>query len=270
MASLTEFVTQYALHPHVQEIVNEVETKTGKPIDFRSQPGLSAAATTKVARQRMSRHILIFDPAQAHRLNHLVPHECAHIFRLWDLPPEERLVPASEPANVMRAYQKVEPETAFLPLQLRAQLLCQWVHGLTLLVSNQPIDVRIERWLYETFPSLREEQEKSLVEDAEQIIKGLSPEVERLTPPTIFRAANAMNYAYLQCIGKLIGRSYSSKFIGQSEIISLGKELNAILTDDQPSDTAQVNRCAAKLGIQDWFIWRDFEDMPESYYEGIL
>jgi hypothetical protein len=70
--------------------------------------------------------------------------------------------------------------------------------------------------------------------------------VQRLTLPTIFRVTSAMTTPIFNVIGKLIGRNYSSKFIGQSEIISLGKELNAILTDDQPSDIAQVNRCAVK------------------------
>jgi hypothetical protein len=133
-------------------------------------------------------------------------------------------------------------------------------------VTNQPVDVRIERWIASDYPGLEQEQIEGLEKDARVALQGLTTEVERTTPPTAFRASNAMNYAYLNHIGEITGRDYRRRFRDREEIVELGQRLYEISTEEW-SDIEVADRWAEVIGIKEWFSWRAFEDMPESYYQ---
>ena len=78
---------------------------------------------------------------------------------------------------------------------------------------------------------------------------------------------DALNYAYLDHIGDILERSFESKFARSLEIVTLGRSVSQILDEDTASDRELVDRCAEAIQVRDWFIWLDFEDMPDSYYE---
>jgi hypothetical protein len=57
-----------------------------------------------------------------------------------------------------------------------------------------------------------------------------------------------------------------SRFRDPEEIVELGQRLYEISTEDW-SDIEVADRWAETLGIEEWFSWRAFEDMSESYYQ---
>jgi hypothetical protein len=260
-----ELQTRYRLLPEVVGILELVQQVSEKDIDFRPVRKLNVAATTKVARQRMPQHIISFDRGKADRINYIIAHECGHILRMLQLPPADRLVPATTSATVSIAAEVLADEVTFLPPALIPKMLDVWVGGLVLQVTNQPVDVKIEQWLYSNYPGLRREQVQGLEKDARVALKALAIEVERMAPPTVFRISNAMNYAYLNHINKITGRNYRNRFRGRQEIIGLGKQLYEI-SEGEWSDVEVANQWAEHLGIRQWFSWIGFEDMPESYY----
>jgi hypothetical protein len=81
----------------------------------------------------------------------------------------------------------------------------------------------------------------------------------------VSRRANALNYAYLQHIEDIMGRSCESTFRGKPEIIALGETLSEILDDDTTSDRELVDRFADTIQVSVWFIGIDFEDVPAAY-----
>jgi hypothetical protein len=88
-----------------------------------------------------------------------------------------------------------------------------------------------------------------------------------VTAPTVFKRSNAMNYAYLKHLGAILSRSFERDFREYSDIVRLGETLAQILTNENLSDIDLIDEWARVLGMKDWFVWKDFEDMPASYYK---
>jgi hypothetical protein len=136
-------------------------------------------------------------------------------------------------------------------------MLEMWVAGLVLQVVNQPADVRIGRWLYATYPGLRSEQVRALKQDAQVALQGLSPDVERLTSPTVFRLSNAINYAYLSHVGRIIRGNYRAEFLDWS--------LYDASQDEGLTDLEVVSGWVERSRLGRLFLWVEFEDTPESF-----
>jgi hypothetical protein len=264
--NLDELAAGHELLPDVFEIAQLVSETTGKEIDFRPADNLSVTATIKIARERMERHILYFDRHAADRLNYVIAHESGHALRMLRLDPADRRVPVTDQATLAVAARDMGDEITFLAPALRPQMLEMWVGGLVQQLTNQPVDVRIERWLHANYPGLRSEQVRALRKDAQVELEGLSRDVERLTPPTIFRFSNAMNYAYLSHAGRIIRGNYLGRYRKRPEILKLGQALYEASRDEGMTDWEVINRWVEHLGVSEWFRWVGFEDMPESYF----
>jgi len=257
---------EYRLNLAVADIAEQVETVSGKGIDFRSVPMLDGRARAKMARGRMERHLVLFNPNERPHLSHILAHECARIVRMFKTPPADRKVPASTSATLRVARDQVAEQVQSLRRDLWKQVVEMWIHGLITQVTSQPIDVRIERWMHEQYTSLHREQRRSLRTESRTITASLSAEVKRVTPAAIFRRSHALNYAYLHHIGDIVGRSFEDKFRGNQEVITMGEVVSQILDDEQITDRELVNQVAEAVLERDWFVWIDFEDMPQSYY----
>lgn len=261
---------QYPLHPQVLEIYKAVKAISDKDVDFRELPKLDVAARTKIARQRMPKHVIFYNYEQIGRINYILAHEFGHIIRMFSLPPAERLVQANEDQHIRLAAETLSHEMKALPVTLRPKMLTMWVSGLISQLVNLPIDTRIEQWLAANHPAFASEQIKGLKVDVDAAVRVLSPDVERLIAPTIFRFSSAMGYAYLRAIAPILNENPLAPYEKRSEIVALGEQLYHWLEDQTLSDLAIVNRWAETLGISEWFYWRDFEDMPESYYQDVI
>jgi hypothetical protein len=262
---LDHLADEYHLNLAVPTIVEQVEQASGKGIDFRPAPKLQVRARTKMARQKMPQHVILFNPKEQLHLSHLLAHECARILRILETPPEERKIPASKPETLQVARNEIRGEAQFLPDHIRDEMVDLWIHGLITQVTSQPIDVRIEEWIADNHPGMGQEQRRSLRTETRTITANVSPDVKRTSPATIFKRSNAMNYAYLDHIGDIMGRSFESKFRSSPEIVALGETISGILDDSTVSDHHLVNRIAEAVQVRDWFIWLDFEDIPKSY-----
>ena len=186
---------------------------------------------------------------------------------MFQAPPEDRQVAASTPETLRTARDEIGAEAEHLPPDLREEMVDRWIHGLITQVTSQPVDARIEQWISETYPGLREGQKRSLRTEIRTIIASISPEVKRTAPASVFKRSHAMNYAYLDHIGDIMERSFESTFRGHPDIVTLGQILSDLLDNDDLSDQELVNRCAEVVHTSNWFIWLSFEDMLPSYYD---
>jgi hypothetical protein len=269
--NLAELHDNYSIIPAIDQIAEEVVDVTGKEIEFRARNDLQVHASTKVARERMPRHIIVFKASEGARLNHLIAHECGHILRMMRAAPEERVVPAQTPEKREVALRTLQGELTRLPIPPAAQsrIVDVWINGLVLQLTNLPVDIYIERWIRNSYPDLHEEQVRSLKVGAAENLQGLSKEVQRVTPRLLFEASNAMNFPYMMEVGKITGESYRSPYRLHANILSKGRKLQRVLSEEDQGyrgDLEHIRQWAEILGIADWFIWQDFEDMPESYY----
>ncbi len=257
------------LQPEVKDILDTVTELTGKDIFFKIDETMPYDAITKIARQRMPEHIIILKQTPEMRTNHLIAHECGHIIRLMIAPAEKRVIPVTESSLLKEAYSKLSDELNVIPENIRTQAFQMWVNGLIMQLTNLPVDTRIERWLYNKYPSFRKTQLESIKEDVIKSLNGLSKKMEENIIPTIFHKSNSMIFAYLKILGHITGEKYKHHFKKHPSIIADGKKLLPYLEKDDEGflqDLEIINSWAKVMSIDDWFTWIGFEDVPESYY----
>jgi len=263
-----ELSSRFCILPVLSEIIENVREVSRKDIDFRAVTRLPTYASTKIARDRMERHVIYFRENIADRLTYIIAHECGHIIRMMEAPIEKRVVPGTSIRQRGETIKALDISVEDHPIQL----INMWIDGLVLQLTNLPVDIRIERWLNREYPGLSDEQQKGLSIDAGKTLAGLSDEVRRITPPKIFQLSNSMTFAYLRGIGEITGERYDREFYGYRSILSAGKTLYKIADserDDFEGDVTIINSWAKILGLDTAFSWIDFEDMPESYFDDV-
>jgi len=256
----------------VPAVLEEVKAVTGKGIEFIPHDNLPAFAILKMARKNMPSHLIYYKTKHDEIINHLVVHECGHLFRIFRCPENQRLIPYSDQQTKLIALEQIENEIMALMPGLSkdkiAHLFNLWCDGLIRQVTNLPPDIMIEKWIYNQFPSLRHLQLKSIKKQHSESIAGLTESVRRTTPKTVLFASNIMNYAFFRILGLHIGQNFVKAYSATS-YLGKGKDL-AFLTekdyaDSHEGDNLMINRWAAFVNISDWFKWRGFEDVPPGY-----
>ena len=258
-----------SLRRDVRDILWRAERMTGREIRIVPYPSLEAWASIRVARKGEARHTLRYNPRYGRHLDYLVAHECGHLLRLWSVTPEERFVPAVGRKERMIAYGRLLEELSnplrLLPEQAVAGLLRTWHDGIVRQVSSFPVDIRIEAWLYEHYPGMREAQVPALVEQLVENQMVLRPEVATSTPESVYRASAAINCAFAQSLALLL-REPSLCRAYPHELSRLGgRLLGQISSQEDPShtgDVATANGWAELLGLSGWFRWTRVDDVP--------
>ena len=181
-------------------------------------------------------------------------------------------MPFSDKQIKLNALKQINNEimalTSVLSEEQIAQVINLWYDGLIRQVTNLPPDIMIERWIYDSFPTLRSLQLKSIKKQHSESIAGLTETVRTMTPPTILFASNVMNYAFLRILGLHIGQNFVREY-SSTMYLNRGKELAALTEkdyeDSHEGDNLMIDKWAAFVNISGWFQWRGFEDVPAGY-----
>ena len=256
----------------VPAVLEEVKNVTGKGIEFIAQENLATYAALKMARKNMPSHLIYYKKEHDEIINHLIVHECGHLFRIFKCPENQRLMPYSDQQIKYNALKTIENEIMALTDTLSedqiAHIIDLWYNGLIRQVTNLPPDIMIEKWIYDQFPTLRPLQLKSLKKQHSESVAGLTETVHRMTPQTILFASNVMNYAFFRILGLHIGQNFVREYSSTRYIVK-GKELASIseknYTDSHDGDNLMIDKWAAFVNISEWFKWRGFEDVPRDY-----
>jgi len=256
----------------VPAVIEEVKSISGKGIEFIPKENLATYAALKMARKDMSSHLIFYKKEHDEIINHLIVHECGHLFRIFKCPENQRLMPYSDQQMKYNALKKIEDEicalTKILSEDQMAHIIDLWYNGLIRQVTNLPPDIMIEKWIYDKFPTLRQLQLKSLNKQLTEAVSGLTETVARMTPPTILFASNVMNYTFFRILGLHIGENFIRRY-SSTPYLGKGKELSAITekdyNDTHEGDNMMINKWATFVNISDWFKWRGFEEVPPDY-----
>lgn len=219
----------------------------------------------------MSHHIIRYSGANYSLLNHHIAHECGHILRYYATPKGYQIVPYSDEQTNRVAIADIENyDREFiksLPIDLRYQIIPVWINRLIHQVTTLPSDIYIEKWIFDNFSSLRNEQRKSLGQTQKEAIKAVQPETRSRFPKVIIEKSIAMNYAFYKKIDEITGSAFFKKF-NQPTFRTMGETLYSCIQDEDTGlvgDISLVKQWARILQIKDWFKWRDFESIPLDY-----
>ena len=265
------FIESVNLKEPTRTILDETEQLTGKPFCFIHAPDLTVQAVVKIARSSMDHHIIKYSSTDSSLLNHLIAHECGHIRRYYAAPKEERLVPASNNLTYRNAIMYIEKCDSNLlksyPIYHRYQIANLWIDGLIQQVTNQPSDTYIEQWIFNEYPELRNDQQRSLGQIHTRAMKALDPTVNSKLPRIIVESSTSMNYAFFKKIDQTTGSTFFESFEQLSARV-IGEDLFCCIGDEDKGlvgDISIANEWAEILQIRDWFTWGDFEDIPSGY-----
>ncbi|MEI6293898.1 MAG: hypothetical protein WCP36_09445 [Methanomicrobiales archaeon] len=265
------FIKSVNLNESTQAILYETEQLTGKSFDFIHNSKLPVRAIVKIARSSMDHHIITYSGTDFSLLNHHIAHECGHIQRYYAAPKENRLMPVSDGQTHQNAITDIEKyDKNFLkslPIDLRYQIIPVWINGLIQQVTNLPSDTYIEKWIFDNYPEIRNDQQQSLRQTHTEAIKTLNPKVHSQFPKIIIESSIAMNYAFYKKIDETTGSKYFQNY-KQSSIRAIGEDLYRCIGDEDRGLVADIsisNEWARILQIKDWFKWTDFENIPPGY-----
>lgn len=268
---LEQFIQSVNLKESTKAILSETQDFTGKPFDFRHDPSLPVQASVKIARSSMSNHIVTYSGTDPSALSHQIAHECGHINRYYRAPTERRLVPSSDAKTLQAAIIDIEARDKALlrsfPLEVRYRILPSLVSGLIYQLTNLPTDIYIEKWIFETYPDLRQDQRRSLEKTHREAVEGLNPALRSRLPRVVVDGSGAMNYAFFKKIDKITGSTFLREF-RRLPSKKIGESLYKLVQDDDTGlegDIRLVNEWAERLKVTGWFKWIDFEMIPPDY-----
>lgn len=266
VASLYE-IEGIQLPGDTRDILELTGERTGKGFEFRAQ-GFDLSdtwASVKVARGDMPDHLVLYHPGHKEHLPYLIAHECGHVLRLYGVPEEERRLPSVNRAhrrNIVYAIgNDIEKfhRIGLSPDHL-SQLVTMWHGGIIRQLTNMPVDMRIERWLYEEHPGLREYQVPALIEQLRENFQVLSSQVKELTPRKVYEASNGLNAAYARYLSLMLAEDgHYSPYVG-TPFERVGRELGDYqwMTTDlgYKGDVQAINRWSRYFGTIGWWEWR--------------
>jgi hypothetical protein len=203
-------------------------------------------------------------------LDHLITHELGHIVRLHRVPEAERLAAFVSPECRARAARQLAADGEFVPLLAQGMapenvvdFLSDWHEALAIQVSNGPVDLRIEQWIFDRFPGLRKVQELSLTQEVHRGDEAFHPLARQLIPASIYWPTLAMNAAQAHHVTQLFERPELLTTYNIHRLTRLGEHLTRIVLDASDeghrSDMAATNRWAGELKLTGWFEWQPFE-----------
>ncbi len=258
----------------VKDILKSIEELTQKRFRFVEKNDLETYAGVRIARSNMPEHIIAYKTEHNELINHLIAHECGHIKRIYETNPEKRFMVISNDEQKLKGMSLFEKDLESLSrsqgIEITSKLANMWYSGLLRQVTNQPVDLMIEKWLYEDYPALRMLQINSLSNQNDLALQGLSKRVKEITPWLIFKAGNLMNTAYTILLSKIIKVRLVREW-KRTEFYDEAVELAKMLDHDKgwkpEKDCDMVNLWAKRMKLDNWFTWHPFEDVPLSYYK---
>lgn len=238
------------------EILECVQEKTGKSIQFLRDDKLSVLATIQMARNGAEFHVLRYKPSNE-PLDYFVAFQAGFVLRLFENEASQRFdfSPKTDAFKQVEALitpvQSLRSQDAQM-LPEFAKIVAQWS---LLNLRSLPIGMRIDRWISTEYPELKELQKVGIAVQQQQNMEVLAYKLGKLTVPTTLLGANA---AYALFADRLLGsESYAVPYQAMG-LANHGQELLRIW-DDTPTKAANdcelVNQWAAASGMAGWYDW---------------
>lgn len=259
----------------VKSILSDVEAATGKPLKFIEKDDMDSFAAVKIARRSMPAHIIFYRRQHDVIINHLVAHECGHILRMFGVPEEKRLIPAKSRDDRI-VLQEIEGDlkriSKMIPMRELVQVVGTWRNGLIMQLTSYPSDIMIEKWIYDDYPELRPYQLQSLERQNKQALKGISRNVQIVTPAKIYNSSNIMNYAFFNILDNHMKVDLAKPY-RNTPFAKKGKQLIKLTEKDYVNtyegDISMIDKWAEFLGLSKWYEWVGFEDVPQDYLNSV-
>ncbi|MFH0992519.1 MAG: tetratricopeptide repeat protein [bacterium] len=227
---------------------NAIRAITGYPVEIIVDDSLSGvSAMSELAwRHHTNSHRIRHRSGPQRIVPHLIMHEIKHILLEYE---------ASEAGNnrvfvvteQQRQYGRDQIQNELFKLDdlgleqsEKEEIVSRWLFGLTNQLYNCPLDMIVEKRMYDKYPELRPFQFVSLAYTQREYLKVLTDsDLQKISPQSIYRASLAMNCAYALFADWLYhGATEFSKPYRSSSMFALGEKLFSSYQSKQASKQA--------------------------------
>jgi tetratricopeptide (TPR) repeat protein len=262
----------------VHSRANAIEGITGYPMEIIEDDSLQGVtAKSELAwRHKTNRHIIRHRSGSKSIVPHLIMHEMEHIL----LEHEAREAGKNKNFIVTEdqrrfGHEQIQPDLHKLDdLELdrsrKEEIISRWLFGLTNQLYNCPVDMVIEKRLFEKYADLRPYQFVSLAQTQSEYLKVLTePEIQKISPRLIMRSSTAMNCSYALFADWLYGNATEySKPYKNSNVFALGEKLFSTFLSKPGEQYILVVEFARILKLEGWFTLEEDRVQTEQVQEG--
>lgn len=247
------------LFTETKKILARVEYESGRAIEFLADETLPVLATVHWARGDAPFHVLRYKPSDD-PIDYFVAYQAGFVLRFFQSPPECRydFVPTDSggPAleQLLRATNSVQDSETHL-LKSFVEIVHRWA---LMQLRSLPIGMRIDQWISQEHPTLRDLQVTGISVQQQQNVDILSRRFGRLTVPSHLLAPCAAYALFADRLLRL--EKFATPYLAAG-VLDDGRELLQIWdeTPEAPShDRELVDHWAGKLGMTAWYKWTPY------------
>ena len=169
------------LHPDAQHLIEEVESLSGRMVHVTEDPDLKVMATIATARGLAPAHFLRYRPG-TRAVDYIVAYQLGFLFRLFSCPAEERFEVIASPAE-QEVGMNVLGLTDWSPDFARSM-----VDNIVVQLRTYSVGFRVDGWIRDHCPGLREQQEHSIRSQLAENAQALAPEIRERFPKGLLNA----------------------------------------------------------------------------------
>lgn len=239
--------------PATQQIVEQVERLTNRPVHIQEDASLGVLAHMRVARGDAPLHLLRYKPMGVVPPDYLIAYQCGFVVRLFETPPSKRFDYGTDDDG-RRKFNDLFSDARFLPAvrSMADRLLGELVTQL----RSIPIGLRVDKWLLAQYPDLIDLQARGTRAQLEQNVPAIAIGSKGLFPAKVWKANVTMNAAFAAFWSRewndpALVLPYKAAGLLDGGIRLLG------IFDTVPSDPAcdpdLVEQWAFALGMKGWY-----------------
>ena len=237
------------LHPAAQQMIRKVEELSGRPVHVAEDPDLKVMAAITTARGSAPAHFLRYRPG-TRAVDYLVAYQLGFLVRLFSCPAEGRWDVVSSAAEQEAGVRVMGLDE--YPRDFAAPMVGQLVVQL----RSYSVGARVDDWILNHLPELREQQEQAVRTQLDEGGRALSPEIRKRLPKALVDANSIINAAYAVHWGGFLN---DGRF--QIPFKALGYEAKARdlllaleeIPDEPAADRALISQWAESLGLTGTF-----------------
>jgi hypothetical protein len=242
------------LAPEVQQLIQQVEQLSGRPVHVMEDADLRLRATVTPARNGAPAHFVRFRPGSP-SLDYLLASQLQFLVRTFTCPPAERWDIVSTDAERdagIKAMGLGEFEEPFARMMI-GSIITQ--------LRTYSIGFRVDDWIWKNLPGLREQQEDEIRSQLAENERALKPETRQKFPKPLVDANTSMNALYATLWGE---RFHETRLV--IPFVAMGyqgkaAELRAALDElpDEPlNDRILIERWALVVGLSGSFHFKPY------------
>ena len=172
----------------------QLEQLSNRPVEFLRVDSLPVLASLQIARNGATYHVLQYRPSND-PLDYYVAHQVGIVLRMFELPEDQRFDFASDGRGEkqIESILKASSNLSSSDKQMLPMFAKSVHHWALMQLRSIPIGMRVDAWLYESFPSMREiianglgEQQQMNAEVLGKHIGGLMPPLNQFAPAAAY------------------------------------------------------------------------------------